>query len=73
MTVIELAIAQLHQGDEEQACVTAQQVFALMDKNPLPGRLRSFIGDFQRNLVTLAPGRIAQEWSDRTRAEWSRT
>ncbi|MFF2573534.1 hypothetical protein ACIRQF_07350 [Streptomyces sp. NPDC101191] len=41
---------------------------------PLPGRMRSLLGDFHRDLITLAPGSpTALDWADRYRAEWSRT
>lgn len=67
-----LALAQVHQGDSEQGCATAEQVFSLMDGDPLPGRLRSLIGDFYRDLLTAAPdAKSAYEWGDRYRAEWS--
>jgi hypothetical protein len=67
-----LALAQVHQGDIEQGCATAEQVFSLMDDSPLPGRLRSLIGDFYRDLLTAAPdAKSAYEWGDRHRAEWS--
>ncbi|MEU5426871.1 hypothetical protein AB0H73_14875 [Streptomyces olivoreticuli] len=68
-----LALAQLHQGDIEQACATASSAFDHMAGYPIPGRLRSLLGDFYRDLITLAPGAgIAREWGDRFRAEWSR-
>ncbi|MFI7013528.1 hypothetical protein [Streptomyces sp. NPDC050164] len=68
-----LALAQVHQREVEQACSTAALVFELMSGNPLPGRMRSLLGDFYRDLITLAPdAAVAQEWGDRYRAEWSR-
>ncbi|MEU6179645.1 helix-turn-helix transcriptional regulator [Streptomyces coeruleorubidus] len=68
-----LALAQVHQREVEQACTTAASVFELMSGNPLPGRMRSLLGDFYRDLITLAPdAAVAQEWGDRYRAEWSR-
>lgn len=68
-----LALAQVHQREVEQACATAASVFELMSGNPLPGRMRSLLGDFYRDLITLAPDTaVAQEWGDRYRAEWSR-
>ncbi|MER6616295.1 XRE family transcriptional regulator [Streptomyces xantholiticus] len=68
-----LAIAQLHQGDSEQACDTAARVFDLMADAPLPGRMRSLIGDFYRDLLTLAPdAAVAREWGDQYRDQWSR-
>jgi hypothetical protein len=67
-----LALAQVHQRDIDQGCATAEQVFSLMDGHPLPGRLRSLIGDFYRDLLTAAPdAKSAYEWGDRYRAEWS--
>ncbi|MFB7472022.1 helix-turn-helix domain-containing protein [Kitasatospora sp. NPDC056184] len=69
-----LALAQLHQDDLELATATASTVFDLMDGAPMPGRLRTLLGDFQRDLLTLsANGRAAREWGDRYRTEWSRT
>ncbi|MEU3330038.1 XRE family transcriptional regulator [Streptomyces albus] len=67
-----LALAQLHQGDIEHACATSERVFTTMAGTPLPGRLRQTLGDFQRELIARAPARIAAEWSDRHRIEWSR-
>lgn len=68
-----LALAQLHQGDAELATATAADVFAIMDGDPLPGRMRTLIGDFHRDLFTLAPSTTyAREWGDRMRSEWSR-
>ncbi|MGA5582951.1 MULTISPECIES: XRE family transcriptional regulator [Streptomyces] len=67
-----LALSQLHQGDVEQACATSGDVFAIMAGHPLPGRMRRLLGDFQRDLITRAPtARIAHEWTDRYRTEWS--
>ncbi|MFJ6354848.1 hypothetical protein ACIQKB_35995 [Streptomyces sp. NPDC092046] len=67
-----LALAQLHQGDIEQAIATTSRVFAEMGGVPLPGRMRSLLGDFHHDLITLAPGsQIALEWADRYRTEWS--
>ncbi|MFD8379811.1 hypothetical protein ACFV2X_14905 [Streptomyces sp. NPDC059679] len=69
-----LALAQLHQRDVDQACATASTVFELMVGHPIPGRLRSLLGDYYRDLITLAPdASVAQEWGDRYRTEWSRT
>lgn len=71
-TTTRLALAQLHQGDVEQACTTSGEVFTIMDGDPLPGRMRQNLGDFQRDLLTLAPSaHIAHEWMDRYRTEWS--
>ncbi|MFE3881738.1 helix-turn-helix transcriptional regulator [Streptomyces lydicus] len=74
LATLRLALAQLHQRDEEQACATAEQVFVLMGGDPLPGRMRCYLGDFYRDLTTLAPDSgIAREWKDRYRSEWSNT
>ncbi|MFE3601381.1 XRE family transcriptional regulator [Streptomyces sp. NPDC059142] len=71
-TTVRLALAQLHQGDVEQACVTSGTVFTIMAGVPLPGRMRQLLGDFQRDLIAHAPStRIAHEWTDRYRTEWS--
>ncbi|MBH1936588.1 helix-turn-helix transcriptional regulator [Streptomyces sp. AV19] len=68
-----LALAQLHQRNVEQACATASSVFDKMSGYPIPGRMRSLLGDFYRDLLTLAPGASAtREWGDRYRHEWSR-
>jgi transcriptional regulator with XRE-family HTH domain len=69
-----LSLAQLHQRDIDQACATASTVFDLMGGHPLPGRMRSLLGDFYRDLITLAPDAgTAREWGDRFRSEWSRS
>lgn len=68
-----LALAQLHQRDVEQACGTASHVFELMTGTPIPARMRSLLGDFYRDLISLAPdAAVAREWGDRFRTEWSR-
>ncbi|MET7900787.1 hypothetical protein ABZS86_04655 [Streptomyces sp. NPDC005355] len=68
-----LALAQLHQRDIDQACATASTVFELTAGYSIPGRLRSLLGDYYRDLITLAPdASVAQEWGDRYRSEWSR-
>lgn len=73
MTLVDLALAQLHQRDTDQACATASQIFDLMSGHPLPGRLRSLLGDFYRDLITLAPkATLTREWADRYRREWIR-
>ncbi|MGW1277379.1 XRE family transcriptional regulator [Streptomyces tsukubensis] len=72
MATTRLALAQLHQRDKDQACATASTVFSLMSGHPVPGRMRSLLGDFYRDLITLAPNaRVAREWEDRYRSEWS--
>ncbi|MFI0901899.1 XRE family transcriptional regulator [Streptomyces sp. NPDC020983] len=71
-TTARLALAQLHQNDVEQACATSGTVFVIMAGTPLPGRMRQLLGDFQRDLIARAPSaRIAHEWTDRYRTEWS--
>lgn len=65
-----LALAQLHQGEAEQACATTAE-FQIMTGDPLPGRMRQLLGDFQRDLLTHAPRQVAHEWADRYRSEWS--
>ncbi|MER6530070.1 hypothetical protein [Streptomyces sp. NPDC001508] len=43
-----------------------------MSGSPLPGRLRVLLGDFYRGLLTHAPSaKVAREWADRYRSEWS--
>ncbi|MGW4731860.1 hypothetical protein ACWEQC_22300 [Streptomyces shenzhenensis] len=72
MATVHLAVAQLHQGDAEQACASTEGVFNLMAGSPLPGRLRVLLGDFYRDLLTRAPSAtVAREWADRYRSEWS--
>ncbi|WP_018565671.1 helix-turn-helix domain-containing protein [Streptomyces sp. PsTaAH-124] len=73
LAMCRLALAQLHQRDVDQACSTASTVFTLMSGHPIPGRMRSLLGDYYRDLITLAPdASIAREWGDRYRTEWSR-
>ncbi|CAL9481830.1 hypothetical protein SUDANB108_03068 [Streptomyces sp. enrichment culture] len=73
LATAQLALAQLHQGDAEQATVTAAEVFTIMDGDPLPGRMRTLIGDFHRGLFALSPSAsYARDWADRMRTEWSR-
>ncbi|MFB6813715.1 XRE family transcriptional regulator [Streptomyces sp. NPDC056347] len=72
LATLQLATAQLHQRDADQACASTAKVFALMRGNALPGRMRSYLGDFHRDLITLAPGSgLVREWEDRYRSEWS--
>ncbi|MFJ9829371.1 XRE family transcriptional regulator [Streptomyces sp. NPDC101160] len=67
-----LALAQLHQGEIEAGCASAERVFTLMGDSPLPARMRSLIGDFHRDLFTTAPDvSTAKAWGDRYRTEWS--
>ncbi|ASQ94823.1 hypothetical protein CGL27_18705 [Streptomyces sp. 11-1-2] len=69
-----LALTQLHQRDIDQACATASTVFELMAGHPIPGRMRSLLGDYYRDLITVAPDAgVAREWGDRYRSEWSRS
>ncbi|MBK3583194.1 hypothetical protein JHN49_05480 [Streptomyces sp. MBT57] len=70
-TTARLALAQLHQGEIEQACETSGQVFTIMAGTSLPGRMRQLIGDFQRDLIARAPAAVAHEWIDQYRTEWS--
>ncbi|MET7728116.1 helix-turn-helix transcriptional regulator [Streptomyces mirabilis] len=73
LATCQLALAQLHQGEPEQATQTAASVFSVMDGAPLPGRLRTLIGDFHRDLFVLAPSTAyARDWADRMRDDWSR-
>lgn len=72
LATLQLALTQLHQQDVDQACATADQVFVLMRGNALPGRMRSYLGDFYRDLTTLASdSSTAREWKDHYRSEWS--
>ncbi|MGA5821935.1 XRE family transcriptional regulator [Kitasatospora sp. NPDC094028] len=65
-----LSLAQLGQEEVEQATTTASSVYALMDGDPLPPRLRTLLGDFHRGLVTLAPmSAVTREWTDRIHAQ----
>ncbi|MFE7965415.1 XRE family transcriptional regulator [Streptomyces cellulosae] len=70
-TTARLALAQLHQGEVEQACATSGAVFEAMAGVPLPGRTRQLLGDFQRELIARAP-KMADEWVEQYRTEWSR-
>ncbi|MFJ5780389.1 XRE family transcriptional regulator [Streptomyces sp. NPDC093094] len=73
LATCQLALAQLRQGEPEQATATAATVFTIMDGAPLPGRMRTLIGDFHRDLFRLAPSTTyARDWADRMREEWSR-
>ncbi|MFF3330900.1 helix-turn-helix domain-containing protein [Streptomyces sp. NPDC002888] len=73
LATAQLALAQIHQRDAEQATATATGVFTIMDGDPLPGRTRTLIGDFHRDLFVLAPSTaFARDWADRMRNEWSR-
>lgn len=73
LATCQLALAQLRQGEPEQATNTAATVFTIMDGAPMPGRMRTLIGDFHRDLFRLAPSTTyARNWADRMRDEWSR-
>ncbi|MGA5183032.1 XRE family transcriptional regulator [Streptomyces pseudogriseolus] len=71
-TTARLALAQLHQGEVEQAYVTSSLVFQAMAGVPLPGRTRQLLGDFQRELIARAPA-VADGWMEQYRTEWSRS
>ncbi|MGW4779912.1 XRE family transcriptional regulator [Streptomyces filamentosus] len=69
-----LALAQLHQGDVDQAAAATAGVFPLLGGAALPGRLRTLLGDFYRGLIATAPdAAVTRQWADRYRTEWSRT
>ncbi|MFE0474024.1 helix-turn-helix domain-containing protein [Streptomyces sp. NPDC058947] len=73
LATAQLALAQLHQGEAEQATDSATDVFTIMDGDPLPGRMRTLMGDFHRGLFVMAPSTsYARDWADRMRTEWSR-
>ncbi|MEW1569786.1 helix-turn-helix transcriptional regulator [Streptomyces sp. NPDC093509] len=73
LATCQLALAQLRQGEPEQATATAATVFTIMEGASLPGRMRSLIGDFHRDLFRLAPSTTyARNWADRMREGWSR-
>ncbi|MFE4972652.1 XRE family transcriptional regulator [Kitasatospora sp. NPDC056651] len=68
-----LALTLLHQDELDLAVHTASSVFDIMAGGPLPGRMRTLLGDFHRELLTLSTNvPAAQEWGDRYRTEWSR-
>ncbi|MET8690532.1 helix-turn-helix transcriptional regulator [Streptomyces sp. NPDC004732] len=72
LATCQLALAQLRQGEPEQATGTATTIFQIMNGAPLPGRMRTLIGDFHRDLLRLAPTTTyARDWADRMRDEWS--
>ncbi|MFD8725474.1 hypothetical protein ACFV2H_47945, partial [Streptomyces sp. NPDC059629] len=73
LAMARLALTQVHQRDIDQGCTSASNVFTLMSGHAIPGRMRSLLGDFYRDLITLAPdASVAREWGDRYRVEWSR-
>lgn len=66
MYTLELARAQLAQGDVEQACATA--VLDTPDHRAPTGRTAELLGLFRTELVTAAPdSRHTREWSARAR------
>lgn len=74
MATVRLALAQLGQNDADHATASAHAVLDLMAGDPLPGRMRTLLGDFHRSLLTVAPDAPGtREWADRARTEWSRT
>ncbi|MFD4630330.1 XRE family transcriptional regulator [Streptomyces sp. NPDC058473] len=73
LATCQLALTQLRQGEPEQATATAATVFPIMNGAPMPGRLRTLVGDFHRDLFRMAPSTTyARDWADRMRDEWSR-
>ncbi|MFE6098154.1 XRE family transcriptional regulator [Streptomyces massasporeus] len=73
LATAQLGLAQLHQGEAEQATASATEVFTIMDGSPMPGRMRTLLGDFHRSLFVMAPSTsYARDWADRMRTEWSR-
>ncbi|MFI1678780.1 helix-turn-helix transcriptional regulator [Streptomyces sp. NPDC020607] len=73
LATAQLALAQLHQGEAEQATASANDVFTIMSGDPMPGRMRTLMGDFHRSLFVMAPSTsYARDWADRMRTEWSR-
>ncbi|MCZ4118111.1 helix-turn-helix domain-containing protein [Streptomyces sp. H39-S7] len=72
LATCQLALAQLRQDEPERATATAATVFQIMDGAPLPGRMRTLIGDFHRDLFRVAPSTaFARDWADRMQDEWS--
>ncbi|MGW1148275.1 XRE family transcriptional regulator [Streptomyces sp. NPDC002454] len=72
LVTCQLALAQVRQGEPEQATETAADVFQIMQHGQLPGRMRALVGAFHRDLLRLAPSTAcARDWADRTREEWS--
>ncbi|WP_331738410.1 hypothetical protein [Embleya sp. NBC_00896] len=66
MYTLELARAQLAQGDVEQACATA--VLDTPDRRAPTGRTAELLGLFRTELVTAAPdSRHTRDWSARAR------
>lgn len=72
LITVRLAVAQLRQGDVDLATTSASSVFDIMAGTPIPGRMRTSLGDFHRDLVVRAAGtRQAQEWTERHHSKWS--
>ncbi|MFK0155171.1 hypothetical protein ACIQVL_07730 [Streptomyces sp. NPDC090499] len=71
LATAQLALAQLHQGDAEQATATAADVFTITDGAPLPGRMRTLIGDFHRGLFVRASSPRVATFS--TGSNWLRS
>jgi tetratricopeptide (TPR) repeat protein len=68
-----LAKAQLSQGEVEQACLSAHQTVDLMEGDPLPGRMRTRLGEFHRSLIAASIRTPeSDEWVQRATLEWSR-
>ncbi len=72
LATTQLALAQLQQGELDLACDTAAGVFDIMGDADIPGRMRTRLGDFHRDLLDRAPGTAqAHDWTDRLRWKWS--
>lgn len=68
-----LASSQLAQGEVELACRSGHQAIDLMQGDPLPGRMKTLLGDFHRSLIRCQVASPAvTEWTERARAQWSR-
>ncbi|MFD9789501.1 XRE family transcriptional regulator [Streptomyces sp. NPDC059070] len=66
---VQLALAQLRQGDPGQACATAASAVQPGGGSPNSARVRSLLRDFQVVLMSEYAGtHEAQEWVDRTTA-----
>jgi tetratricopeptide (TPR) repeat protein len=60
-----LALAQLRQGDVEQACATAGSVLPATSADSLTGRISQLLGTFARELSAAAPNScFATQWTD---------
>ncbi|MCX4819465.1 helix-turn-helix transcriptional regulator [Streptomyces sp. NBC_01142] len=55
LSTVRLALAQLHQGDLDLACATVTDVFDIMQGVEIPGRIRTELSGFQRNVLDCAP------------------